>query len=254
MPELEPFDSRLTAAVHVFADRAQTSVDAAAVAERASRARRAGRLSWLGAVVPVPVPVVIVVALLVTALSLTLGVGALRNDHALVIPVPTPSPSAATPAATEPASPSPDAAHDGRADEVVTGIVILTVGIPYPQTQAGVVSHVRDGVITMTMQVSDPRVGGTGTWHVSADLGPTAGPEWGPYRLENAEGAWDGTCSGTAWNSDGGGDRGEGAAWSCWLTGSGAYDGYTTYLSATWSVPGPGDVRGVIYPAPPPAP
>ena len=32
MPELEPFDARLEAAVHAFADRAQTSVDAAAMA------------------------------------------------------------------------------------------------------------------------------------------------------------------------------------------------------------------------------
>ena len=33
MPELEPFDARIEAAVHAFADRVQTSVDAAATAE-----------------------------------------------------------------------------------------------------------------------------------------------------------------------------------------------------------------------------
>ena len=40
MPELEPFDARIEAAVHAFADRALTSVDAAATAERAMRPRQ----------------------------------------------------------------------------------------------------------------------------------------------------------------------------------------------------------------------
>ena len=48
MPELDPFDARLTAAVHAFADRAATDVDAAAMAERAVGRRRAGAFAWLG--------------------------------------------------------------------------------------------------------------------------------------------------------------------------------------------------------------
>ncbi len=116
------------------------------------------------------------------------------------------------------------------------------------ETRAGATTQLRDGVITVTTRMSDPRVSGTGTWRVSADLYPTTGPRWGTYRLENAAGAWDGTCSGAAW------DTGSGGAWSCRLTGSGAYDGYSYLFSATTSDQGIDDVRGVIVPGPLPSP
>ena len=248
MPELDRFDARLEAAVHAFADRAQTGVDAVGMAERTMRRRRMGWSSWLGVVVPVPVSVLVILALLVLALALSLGAGVGRDHQALVLPVPSASPTPAAAAANSP-SPSPDAATDGKGDEVVSGTVTLVLTTPYSETRVGDVTRLQNGGITTTALMSDPRVSGTGTWRVNADSYSTTGPRWGKYRLENGGGAWDGTCSGSA----GIGSSGDGAAWSCWLTGSGAYNGYSYYLSATSSGSGTIDVRGVIVPAPPPA-
>jgi hypothetical protein len=243
MPELDPFDTRLGAAVHGFADRALTSVDAAATAERAMRSRPRGRFAWLGAAVPVPVSILVVLALLVLALVASLGIGAPRRGQDAALPVVVVSPGAASlPPAT------PDPASDGQGDEVVGGGATLTLTTPYAESRAGATTQLRDGVITVTTRMSDPRVSGTGTWRVSADLHPTTGPRWGTYRLENAAGAWDGTCSGAA------SDAGSGGAWSCRLTGSGAYDGYSYLFSATPSESGTDDVRGVIVPGLPPSP
>jgi hypothetical protein len=244
MPELEPFDTRLEAAVHAFADRAQTSVDAAATAEQAMRHRPRSRLAWLGIAVPVPVSILFVLALLVLALALSLGIGAPRRGQDAAIPIVAVSPVAASPRG----STTPDPGTDGRGDEIVAGTAILALTTPYAESRAGANTRLRDGVITVTTRMSDPRVSGTGTWQVSADLSPTTGPRWGAYRLENAAGAWDGTCSGAAW------DAGSGGVWSCRLTGSGAYDGYSYLSWATTGDSGIDDVRGVIYPGPPPAP
>ena len=126
---------------------------------------------------------------------------------------------------------------------------MLALTTAYAESRAGATTRLRDGVITVTTRMSDPRVSGTGTWRVNADLHPITGPRWGAYRLENADGAWDGTCSGAAW--DAGRD---GGAWSCRLTGSGAYDGYSYLFSATTGDPGIDDVRGVIVPGPLPSP
>jgi hypothetical protein len=243
MPELDPFDARLEAAVHGFADRAQTSVDAAAVAERAMRRRHRGGFAWLGVAVPVPVSILLVLGLLVLALVASLGIGAPRRGQDAALPVVVVSPGAAS---LPPAMPDP--ASDGQGDEVVGGAATLTLTTPYTESRAGATTQLRDGVITVTTRMSDPRVSGTGTWRVSADLHPTTGPRWGAYRLENAAGAWDGPCSGAAW------DAGSGGAWSCRLTGSGAYDGYSYLSWATTGDSGIDDVRGVIYPGPPPAP
>lgn len=243
MPELDPFDARLEAAVHGFADRAQTSVDAAATAERAMLHRHRGRLAWLGIAVPVPVSILVVLGLLVLALAASLGIGAPRRGQDAALPV-----VAVSPAATDAATRTADPALDGEGDEVVSGALTLALTTPYTETRAGDVARLRDGVITVTARMSDPRVSGTGAWRVSADLSPATGPRWGAYRLENADGAWDGTCSGAAW------DAGSGGAWSCRLTGSGAYDGYSYLTWATTGDPGIDDVRGVIYPGPLPAP
>ena len=243
MPELDHFDARLEAAVHAFADRAQTSVDAAATAERAMRQRHRGRLAWLGIAVPVPVSILVVLVLLVLALVASLGIGGPRRGQDAALPIVAVSPGAASPPAA-----TPDLASDGKGDEVVAGTLTLALTTPYTETRDGDVTRFRDGVITVTARMSDPRVSGTGTWRVSADLHPSVGPRWGAYRLENAAGAWDGTCSGAAW------DPGSGGAWSCRLTGSGAYDDYSYLFSATPSDPDLDDVRGVIVPGPLPSP
>ncbi len=94
-----PFDARLEAAVHLFADRAQTSVDAAATAERAMGQRHHGPLAWLGIAVPVPVSILVVLALLVLALVVSLGIGAPRRGQDAALPVVAVSPAAASPPA-----------------------------------------------------------------------------------------------------------------------------------------------------------
>ena len=248
MPELEPFDTRLGAAVHAFADRAQTSVDAAATAERAMRSRHRGRLGWLGIAVPVPVSILIVLTLLVLALVASLGIGAPRRGPDAALPAVAVSPAAPSPSGS--ATPGP--ATDGKGDEVVAGTAILALTTPYTVSRAGDVARLRDGVITVTTRMSDPRVSGTGTWRVNADLYPATGPQWGAYRLEGADGAWEGTCSGAAWDTAR--DVDDGGAWSCRLTGSGGYDGYSYFFSATTGDPGIDDVRGVIVPGPLPSP
>jgi hypothetical protein len=243
MPELEPFGARLEAAVHGFADRAQTSVDAAATAEWAMHHRHRGRLAWLGIAVPIPISILVVMVLLVLALAASLGVGAPKLGQDAALPI-----VGVSPAATSAAPPTTDPALDGEGDEVVSGTLTLALTTPYTETRAGDVTRLRDGVITVTARMSDPRVSGTGTWRVSADLSPATGPRWGPYRLDNADGAWVGTCSGAAW------DAGDGGAWSCRLAGGGAYDGYSYLFSATTNESGTDDVRGVIYPGQPPSP
>ncbi|MCU0478197.1 MAG: hypothetical protein MUE92_05570 [Chloroflexi bacterium] len=96
MPELDPFDVRLTAAVRAFADRSETSVDATAMAERAigRRRRPAGAFAWLTSPLPVPAGIVLLLGLLLAALlGATMIGGAWRDDRSSVIPPSTPSPS-----------------------------------------------------------------------------------------------------------------------------------------------------------------
>ncbi len=75
--------------------------------------------------------------------------------------------------------------------------------------------------------MNDPRVDGTVTFPFSADAYDSAASEWGAMTVENKDGSWEGPCTGAAWAV------GDGFAWSCWLTGSGAYDGYTYYKQST---------------------
>ena len=82
---------------------------------------------------------------------------------------------------------------------------------------------------------------------MAADLRAGSGPAWGTFHLAGPNGAWEGTCTGSLWADGASGTR------SCWLAGSGDYDGFSYYLSVTWSGQGTGDVRGVIVPGAAPA-
>lgn len=256
MPELDAldprdtgaaFDDRLRAAVRGFADAAQTDVDAVVVAERAIRHRRTGPFAWLGEAVPVPVPVLVVLGLLILVLVMTLGIGASREPRGSTLPVAIASPSPAAPTVKPSPAPSPLPPPDGEGDEAVAGTESVTRTTLPVETVVGDITRQRDGVITTRASMNDVRVDGNGVWQLSADLRSGTGPAWGPYRLESIGGAWEGSCTGSLWADGAGGAR------NCWLAGSGDYDGYTYYLSATWSDTG-GDVRGVIYPGSPPAP
>ncbi len=247
MPELDPFDARLEHAVRAFADAAHTRVDAAATAERAIRRGRAGGLSWLGYAVPVPVSILIVLALLLLALVLSLGIGSPRRQEGVVPPVAIASVTPAPPASPASLPPSPVPSPDGEGDEIVAGTESLAFPADWASTATGDAVRLRDAVITTTASTDDPRVRGTGTWQANADLRSGTGPVWGAFRLAGPAGTWEGTCTGSLWAGGAGGAR------NCWLAGSGDYDGYTCYLSVTWSDQG-GGVRGVIYPGLPPAP
>jgi hypothetical protein len=90
----------------------------------------------------------------------------------------------------------------------------------------------------------DPRVSGTGAIVGNWDGYGDVGTQWGTYRLENANGAWEGTWRGVIWN------RGGGTEHTMWLTGSGAYEGLTYYAHVNSSL----DVEGIIFPGEAPAP
>jgi hypothetical protein len=238
MSELDTFDTRLEAAVHAFADRAETRVDAAAMAERAVGHRRSGMWSVLDRSVPVPVSLLLVLGLLLGLLLATLGGGAPRDRRFVVVPATVESPAPT-------ASPTPARTTDGQDEETVVGTEILTV-VTQPKGQSvASVRELRGGVAAVATAANDPRVSGTGTWQFDQDAYASVGPEWGTYHLQNEGGSWDGDCQGGTWSD------GNAAVRSCWLTGSEAYDGYSYFFIVTQTSLGSGAVEGVIYPGSP---
>jgi hypothetical protein len=99
MPELQPFEARLTVAVRSFADRADTRVDATAVAERSIRHRPSGGAGWLRRTVSVPVWILLVIALLVALFAAALQVGSVLDVRPPVL--------ASCPAGEDPDRPGP---------------------------------------------------------------------------------------------------------------------------------------------------
>ena len=168
---------------------------------------------------------------------------------------PTPVPVAA---ATPPVTPAPAAtlvpATDGEGAEHVVGTAAANLQKPYTETKVGDVTQVRDGVAVLTFAMNDPRVTGMATFEFAIDVygpfGPQGlGPEWGPFRLENVDGSWEGPCDGGTWHES------DGVVMSCWLVGGGAYVGSTFYLALEKAVgANTAAVEGVIYPGPPPVP
>ena len=71
--------------------------------------------------------------------------------------------------------------------------------------------------------MNDPRVDGTVTFAFSVDAYGVGGVRVGDDDGREQGRLLGGPCTGGAWA------EGDGIAWSCWLTGSGAYDGYTYY-------------------------
>ncbi len=118
--------------------------------------------------------------------------------------------------------------------------------------QQGVTSE-RDGVSQLRGQITnyvaesadDPRLVGTGRFILDAADHGGFGPEWGTFRLENEEGAWQGTMSGFHAPLE--------TRLSGWLVGEGAYEGQTQYREmvadhgAFTAV-----IKGIIYPGDPP--
>ena len=166
-----------------------------------------------------------------------------------ISPAPTPMQITAPPAT---ASPTPMPTTDGKGDEVVRGTMGLNgLTTDYVITKVGDVSQYRGGVLSFTDEMNDPRVNGTVTFEFGLDLYTAAASQWGTIKIENENGAWTGTCTGGAW-----GDGLRGLAWSCWLTGSGEYDGYSYYrqISREPDAEAGATVIGVVYPGPIPTP
>lgn len=249
MAELDPFDTRLEHAVQAFADRAQTSVDAVAVASRAIGHRRSGPWGVLGRAVQVPVPVLVVAALLVAFAGWSLAGGGPIPVRTWLGPAPTPT-AAPTPSPTPSPTPRPTPTVAPDAPAYVTGTGIRTVQSAGTTTldKTGI-AHTLGVVIGVATDLDDPRVSGTGTYRLSVDTSGALGFTQGTFRLDVSNGAWAGTCTGSTWNDLGAGDL------TCWLVGSGRYAGLTFYLNhrfAGGSVPD--QLLGTIVPGEPPSP
>lgn len=249
MAELNPFDARLEHAVHAFADRAQTSVDAVAIAAGAIGHRRTGPWAVLGRAVPVPVPVLVVAALLVAFAGWSLTGGGPFPVRIWLGPVATPT-AAPTPSPTPSPTPRPTPTVAPDAPAYVTGTGIRT------EQSAGTttldnkgISHTLGVVIGVVTDLDDPRVSGTGTYRLSVDASGSLGFTQGTFRLDVPGGAWEGTCTGSTWNDLGAGDL------SCWLVGSGRHAGLTFYLNHRFAGGSdPDQLLGTIIPGEPPSP
>jgi hypothetical protein len=243
MPELDPFEARLTRAVHAFADRAETRVDPISVADQAIGHRRFASLSWLGHTVPVPVSILLVLGLLLALLAWSVGVGAPWNQRTSIVLLPAPT---ATPTATAAPTVRPMPTTDGAGVEYVTGTGMLSIVESGTSVRVGAVTQVRGYVASAVDTMNDPRVTGTGTLRLSIDTFDGVGSESGTYWLESADGSWEGTVSGLGWSD------GEASAVTGWLVGSGAYAGWTYYIDIRSSGLQT-ELSGVIYPGSPPA-
>jgi hypothetical protein len=150
-------------------------------------------------------------------------------------PVASPSPAASVSTETDPAPPS--AAR-------VTGTEVVSDVVSGPTTTVDGVRQMRGLTATSTDTMDDPRVSGSGAIVGNYDVYGDVGTQWGTYRLENADGAWEGTWRGAIWS------RGGGTEHTMWLTGSGAYEGLTYYAHVNSSL----RIEGVIFPGEAPAP
>jgi hypothetical protein len=136
---------------------------------------------------------------------------------------------------------------DGKGPEHVIGTSSLTVTKEGTETVVGDVTRIRGQEMTDSGSMNDPRLAGTEHITLNADFyGPVAS-EWGTTRLENADGAWEGTWAGASWND------GYATSVSGWLTGSEAYAGYTYYFHV-YGPSMPFQVEGIIFEGSPPSP
>jgi hypothetical protein len=243
MPERDPFDDRLAQAVHAFADRARTSVDAVAVAEQAIGPRRAGPLAMLGRAVPVPVGLLVIPLVLAWLLGWSLTGGGPFPIRPWTAPLATP-----TVAPTPTAAPTPTIAPDAPAHATGTASTTRRAAGTTTLDDNGL-AHTSGVVLEVVATMDDPRIAGTGTYRVNVDADGALGFASGTLRLVAADGSWSGTCSGSTWDGLDAGNL------SCWLAGDGPYAGMTLHLNHRFGGgSAPDDVSGTVYPGEPPSP
>ncbi len=229
MPRPDPFESRLASAVRLFANDADARVDAVAMTERARRLNRSRDVSWLRR---------IGFAAAAAALVAVAAMGwEVFQQRTVVGPTPTRTP-APTMTPTPLATPTAEVLAGGWV--LVSGTHSSAVSSAGTTDAGGRTSGI---VITASDRTDHPRATGAGTLRLSADTSGDLSVEWGTYRLENADGAWEGRCRGSSWS--GGRDL------MCWLAGSGGYAGFTYsfYLRTDGAA---GQIVGSIYPGSPP--
>lgn len=168
-------------------------------------------------------------------------------------PAPTGTPTQAatsTPSPTAEATARPTVTKspmtDGAGPEYVTGTdSALRVTQSGTETVVNGVTRVRDQQMQSLSTMNDPRVSGTSFITLNGDIHGIVMAEWGTVRLENPDGAWEGSWTGAAWND------GNATTVSGWLVGSGAYAGYTYYFH-TYGESTPFATEGIIFEGSPP--
>ena len=246
MADMDAFERRLADALRRYADEVSVAVDAAEVAHKVAleHPRRGGMggwrpvsLGWLGHRLWAPVPILLVVGLLFALMVSFMQVGAPWDLRGPAAPHSTP---------TATASPTPVATTDGVGDEYVTGTMNFSAAENGTETKVGNVTQLRGVVFSGAWTMNDPRVNAMGTARFSVDEYDNVCSECGTMRLENANGAWEGTVTGGGWNG------GETTNFSGWLVGSGAYAGYTYYVHF-WGSGYNYLAEGIIFQGSPPA-
>lgn len=137
------------------------------------------------------------------------------------------------------------AATKAMAPERIEGTMIWGVDGAQPGVEDGDMLVERIG-LQWTRDIDDPRFAGTGRFiHNARDAGGM-GPEWGTYRLETEDGAWEGTLTGV-WDA-------YETRLAGWLRGEGAYAGNSQYLSIYFDHASaqPMEVVAFIVPGEPP--
>jgi len=238
MPELDPFEARIAAAVQSLADRTDMRVDAAAVARETVGRRPFWSIAWPWLRVPLPAAMLLLLALTLALVAGMALVGALPDRLSLLAPLPTP---------TAEVSVAPSPTGDGPGVAYVAGTGTFSIVSPGTTVELGDGSQIRGFVATSAVVMDDPRVTGTGTLRLSVDTEGRIGTEWGTYRLETADGAWEGALAGGSWNDGSASDV------AGYLVGSGLYEGYSYYIdvrSSGFAM----ELEGIIFPGPPPGP
>jgi hypothetical protein len=166
-------------------------------------------------------------------------------------PAPAATPTVAPGAATPEPTPEP---YDYGPATIVAGTEACAVKEGTETVAADGTRQSRGWILTCTDTSNDPRVTGTVIYTWNYDMwgsgGQFAHVQWGAGRLENADGAWDGTLTGSFSTENG-------DVILFWFEGTGAYEGLAYGMwavlptaEAGWTYP----VKGIIFPGSPPAP
>jgi hypothetical protein len=159
---------------------------------------------------------------------------------------PTATPAPPDPTSTPTVAATPVKSVEPMASAYVTGTASISETNPGTTVAEGDCTRVSGVVVQGTSTMNDPRVSGTSTAQIGGILCGPVGFEWiTSMQVENADGAWEGPCTGGMWANANASNIG------CWLVGSGAYKGLTYYMHGR-NTGDSATVDGVILPAAPP--